>query len=235
MHDDLLQFLYQPIVALYAEPQAQYQLFFQLVDEKDGTILECRDIYEKAKITNLLSELDRFVIHKAIAIYEQKKLENQDVKIFISQNYFELHHTNCIQWLSEMNFDGLKNLVFEFQYVDLMENLKISLEFLRELKILGISSSVTHLIDDETILLQSLQHLPVEYVKDSYDLFQENPELLKNLISFCQQNNKSVIVSGVNDAPAVVPLWSANVDFMQGDFLQVASESLEFDFSSSMI
>jgi EAL domain-containing protein (putative c-di-GMP-specific phosphodiesterase class I) len=40
------------------------------------------------------------------------------------------------------------------------------------------------------------------------------------------------ITPGVTDASVLSVLWSLNVDFIQGDFLQAPQNELNYDFSS---
>jgi EAL domain-containing protein (putative c-di-GMP-specific phosphodiesterase class I) len=40
------------------------------------------------------------------------------------------------------------------------------------------------------------------------------------------------ITPGVTDASVLSVLWTLNVDFIQGDFLQAPQQELNYDFSS---
>jgi EAL domain-containing protein (putative c-di-GMP-specific phosphodiesterase class I) len=58
---------------------------------------------------------------------------------------------------------------------------------------------------------------------------------LQQLVSFAHERKVRTIAPLVENAQTAAALWSAGVDFIQGDFVQEASADLDFDFSASAI
>jgi EAL domain-containing protein (putative c-di-GMP-specific phosphodiesterase class I) len=60
----------------------------------------------------------------------------------------------------------------------------------------------------------------------------ENQESIRELTSRASEMELKTITPGVIDASVLSVLWSLNVDFIQGDFLQAPQNELNYDFSS---
>jgi EAL domain-containing protein (putative c-di-GMP-specific phosphodiesterase class I) len=63
----------------------------------------------------------------------------------------------------------------------------------------------------------------------------QNKQLQENISELASQAAAANILSitpGVEDAAILSVLWTLGVDFVQGDFLQKAEKSLNYDFTS---
>jgi EAL domain-containing protein (putative c-di-GMP-specific phosphodiesterase class I) len=58
---------------------------------------------------------------------------------------------------------------------------------------------------------------------------------LRELVAFAHERNLQVIAPRVEDARGAAALWSAGVDFIQGNFVQRAGHDLAFDFHASVM
>jgi EAL domain-containing protein (putative c-di-GMP-specific phosphodiesterase class I) len=85
--------------------------------------------------------------------------------------------------------------------------------------------------------LNTLKHLNADFVKidGSYtqDLSrQENQETLKQLLAQLHEQAKQTIVPFVDSATVLATLWQAGVGYIQGQYLQGPSQSMDYNFSS---
>ena len=60
----------------------------------------------------------------------------------------------------------------------------------------------------------------------------ENQDSIRELAYQAVDMGINTITPGVTDAAVLSVLWTLNVDFVQGDFLQPAQKELNYDFSS---
>jgi EAL domain-containing protein (putative c-di-GMP-specific phosphodiesterase class I) len=61
---------------------------------------------------------------------------------------------------------------------------------------------------------------------------QENQSSITDLAYQAMDLGINTITPGVTDAAVLSVLWTLNVDFVQGDFLQPPQRDLNYDFSS---
>jgi EAL domain-containing protein (putative c-di-GMP-specific phosphodiesterase class I) len=60
-------------------------------------------------------------------------------------------------------------------------------------------------------------------------------EELRQIIGHARAQGKQVIAPRVENAQSAAQLWTAGVDYMQGDFVQKAGQDLNFDFHAASI
>ena len=58
---------------------------------------------------------------------------------------------------------------------------------------------------------------------------------LRDLVTLAHERSMQVIAPRVEDARGAAALWSAGVDFIQGNFVQRAAHDLAFDFHASVM
>jgi EAL domain-containing protein (putative c-di-GMP-specific phosphodiesterase class I) len=80
-----------------------------------------------------------------------------------------------------------------------------------------------------------MQSLPVDFLLCAQDLARglaedkTKQQQLSAFANLAQEFNVKSIVTGVEDAPALTVLWTAKIDYVQGNFLQRPSPSLEIN------
>ena len=88
---------------------------------------------------------------------------------------------------------------------------------------------------------QLLQHVPVDYLKVASKYVgpshagRETRAELRQLVAYAHEHKIRVVAPLVEDAQTAAGLWSTGVDFIQGDFVQQATQDLEFDFRASAL
>ena len=85
---------------------------------------------------------------------------------------------------------------------------------------------------------QLVKHIAADYVRvnhifmDGITKNHENQQSVRELTERASDLNLKTITPGVTDASVLSVLWTLNVDFIQGDFLQKPLSDLNYDFSS---
>ena len=85
---------------------------------------------------------------------------------------------------------------------------------------------------------QLVKHINADYVRINHiymDELAQNPEnqtSIRDLTYRAGDMALKTITTGVTDASILSVLWTLNVDFIQGEFLQTPQKDLNYDFSS---
>ncbi len=85
---------------------------------------------------------------------------------------------------------------------------------------------------------QLVKHIDVDYVRvnhiymDGITQNHENQQSVRELTERASEMNLKTITPAVTDASVLSVLWTLNVDFIQGNFLQKPQSDLSYDFSS---
>jgi len=59
----------------------------------------------------------------------------------------------------------------------------------------------------------------------------ESQEIVQKIVKVAREYGKLTIAEAVEDANSLTVLWSSEVDFAQGHYIQEPLEELEYDFS----
>ena len=85
---------------------------------------------------------------------------------------------------------------------------------------------------------QLVKHIGADYVRVNHSFMDglsqnnENQDNIRELANRASDLELKTITPGVTDAAILSVLWTMNVDFIQGNFLQNPQQELNYDFSS---
>jgi PleD family two-component response regulator/EAL domain-containing protein (putative c-di-GMP-specific phosphodiesterase class I) len=229
--NNYIKVFYQPIVSLHGENREQYNISIQIEDTA-GEILDNKKIRATAKKYSISKDVDNWLTQHLLQIIETQHKANHAMKLFISLSIETIMDNDYFDALLKVDKYLRKSLIFEFNYQDLIEDMKCSVSVLERLHKIQIQTMVSGLALQDKGLMVLLKNLPVDYVGESIKSL-HNDELLTNLSETVHGQNKKLIISDVDDARDIIPLWSANIGHVRGQFLHPPVEELDFDFSNS--
>ncbi|MBE9562341.1 MAG: GGDEF domain-containing protein [Proteobacteria bacterium] len=236
--DKRMSLRYQPIINLHGDDeqtQEMYEVFLRVTDT-EGELFPTGKLFTDADNANLSTKLDRWVLQEAV-----RTLVEQDGKIclFIKLSDQAIKDESILLFIRKLlkssKLPGTR-LVFEISESIAITQIAASKNFITQLKILNCRSALEHFgtgLNPKT----TLQHLPVDYIKIdsvfSKDLSTdpEKQEAVKEFVKLAHDLSKQIIAEAVEDANSLTVLWSSEVDFAQGYYLQEPLEDLDFDFS----
>ena len=169
------------------------------------------------------------MLDHTIRALQQREGLGQPTTFFVKLTAASLQDDTLLKWLGErLGQAGLKHgrLVLEMTESKVMTLLRPAQEFVTAWKRLGGRFALEQ-FGSGLNSFQLLTHIDADYLKidRSYmaDLPQ-HPENQKKVAELCQQAHalkKQTIAEWVEDATSTSLLFSAGVDFVQGNFLQV--------------
>ena len=236
-----LVMLYQPVVAVAGNDVSQYQALLRLRDST-GKLRSAAEIVPIAERSNLIVEIDRWVIRQALGLVKERLAENQLLRLYVAQSPLTLGAPGQGEWLKaaidEAGVPG-ESLVVELRLEDAVVHAATVRQFCEAM----VSKSVQFCLsqfeagnDAEELVYQ----LPLSYVKlaRKYTAGAQSASLrdeLKTLIGRAHRRGLLVIGHGVEDAQAAATLWMSGIDFIQGNLVQHADQDMNFDFNQAVL
>jgi EAL domain-containing protein (putative c-di-GMP-specific phosphodiesterase class I) len=233
--------LYQPVVAVAGNDVSQYQALLRLRDS-NGKLRSAAEIIPMAERSNLIVEIDRWVMQQALALIRERMSEGQLLRLYVAQSPLTLASPGQSDWLkTEIDAIGVpgSSLVVELRLEDAVVHAGTVRQFCDAM----VSKSVQFCLsqfeagtDAEELVYQ----LPLSYVKlaRKYTAGTQTPALrdeLKTLIGRAHRRGLLVIGHGVEDAQAAATLWMSGIDFIQGNLVQQADQDMNFDFNQAVL
>lgn len=234
LRQDRLRLVYQPIISLMGDNQENYSVLARLLDE-DETLHEAKDFIGAAIRGGLIEQIDKWAIRSAIQIIGEQRREGHNISFFINLSEDTFRNPNVILWICDClrEFDVRGNwLTFQFQEELVASNLASIGKLVETLKRIKCRIAVNRFgsVERPELLLQGLS-LDYVLLQPSFAFeLADDPEKQQRLIALAtlaHEFNVKTVVTGVEDARALTVLWTAGVDYVQGNFLQRPSPTLE--------
>jgi diguanylate cyclase (GGDEF)-like protein len=230
--------LFQPIISLRGDSHEHYEVLLRLLDPQ-GVEVPPGEFLGAAKEAGLATKIDRWVLLNSIKLLAEHRSKGHSTRLFVHISSASLQDPSLLNWLGvALKASRLPpdSLVFQLDEQDAVAYLKQAKALTQGLTGLGCRIALSQF---GCVLnpFNTLKHLSADFVKidGSYtqDLSrQENQEALKQLLADLHEQAKQTIVPFVDSATALATLWQAGVGYIQGQYLQGPSQSMDYNFSS---
>ncbi|MCK5719382.1 MAG: EAL domain-containing protein [Thiomargarita sp.] len=236
MEENRLSLRFQPIVSLHGETQEIYEVFLRMVDQ-DGKLVETQDFFEVAEQINFTT-LDKWVLKEAIQVLDEQQKNGHETYFFIKISDQAIKDETIILFIRKLLKSSKvagKQLILEIsESVAISQNI-LTETFITQLNSFGCQSALEHFgtgLNFENTLKLKVNYIKIDssYIK-GLSTNTENQEALQNIVKLAHEYKKVTIAESVEDANSLTILWSSEVDFAQGHYVQEPIENLEFDFS----
>ena len=230
--------LFQPIISLRGDSHEHYEVLLRLLDP-EGAEVPPGEFLDAAKEAGLASKIDRWVLLNSIKLLAEHRNKDHSTRLMVHLSGTSLQDPSLLSWLgAALKASRLPpdSLVFQLDENDAVAYLRQAKALTQGLAGLGCRVALNQF---GCVLnpLNTLKHLDADFVKidGSYtqDLSrQENQEALKQLLAQLHEQAKQTIVPFVDSATVLATLWQAGVGYIQGQYLQGPSQSMDYNFSS---
>ncbi len=230
--------MFQPIISLRGDSHEHYEVLLRLL-APEGTEVPPGEFLDAAKEAGLATKIDRWVLLNSIKLLAEHRNKGHSTRLMVHLSGPSLQDPSLLGWLgvalkaSKLPPDSL---VFQLDENDAVAYLRQAKALTQGLAGLGCRVALNQF---GCVLnpLNTLKHLNADFVKidGSYtqDLSrQENQEALKQLLAQLHEQAKQTIVPFVDSATVLATLWQAGVGYIQGQYLQGPSQSMDYNFSS---
>lgn len=241
LKENRLQLVYQPIISLLGDNVERYNVFTQLADT-DGSIISAREFMPSAERIGFAQGLDRWVLLKSLKMLTGDEITDRNVVFFIKLTAGTLQKPEEFNWYQQQILSHeveASKLVFEIKTDTLSNHIKAASEFATLIHSLGCKLAVDD-FGSSNDPFQLAKHLQPDFLKIGSDYSKdissndENKETVRGLIQQAHDNKQEVIVQHIEDAQQLTTLWGLNTNYVQGNFLQAPTESLQYDFGAAL-
>lgn len=239
LNNNRISGMYQPIVGVKAQGGERYVSSLE-IESEDGQILYEQDFQSAAERTGTAKMLDRWKILHAIKKVSETSQRGRKIEFFLPLSADSLQDAGLAVWISE-NLTKSKvsgeQLVFMINEAHALNQLKGAKTLAKGLQQMHCKFAIDE-FGTGLNPFQLVKHVNANYVRinhaymDNLAQNDENQGSIRELAYQAGDLEISTITPSVTDAAVLSVLWTLNVDFVQGEFLQAPSKELNYDFSS---
>jgi diguanylate cyclase (GGDEF)-like protein len=223
LHENRFTLYAQPIVPLQGPAGDRYELLVRMVD-RDGDVIPPGAFLPVAERFDLVQDIDRWVVHEAIALLAEHERRGHDVIFEVNLSAKSLGEPALvadIAALLEASIADPSRLVFEVTETAAIINVDRAKQFARRLGELGCGFA----LDDFGAGFASfyyLKHLPFDYLKIDGEFVQDlcdsktNQLVVQSVVAIARGLGKRTIAEYVDDEATLELLRAYGVDHAQG-------------------
>jgi diguanylate cyclase (GGDEF)-like protein len=239
LNQNRIKGLYQPIVGVKSQEGERYQSSIE-INTAEGHILGEDEYKSAAERTGTAKMLDRWKILHAIKKISETSKQKRPIEIFIPLSADSTMDSELAQWVSQKiekaKING-RQLVFMVNEAQVLSQLKAAKNLTMALKQFNCQFAIDEFGTGQNPF-QLVKHIGADYVRVNHSFMDglsqnnENQDNIRELANRASDLELKTITPGVTDAAILSVLWTMNVDFIQGNFLQNPQQELNYDFSS---
>lgn len=225
---------YQPIISLQGEEGE----FFEVLLRMRGPTEEVMPAHFMpiAERHDRLLAIDRWVIEHAITALGKHGKQSPSTTLFVKLSTLTLHDETLAQWVDEkLSAAGVNaaQLVFEVPEAKVMTCLKPAHDFVERWRKCGGGFELEQ-FGSGLNSFQTLKHIDADYLKIDRALttdlahHSENELKVRELCSQAHAAGKRTMVEWIEEASSMPTLFSAGVNFAQGNFLAPPSPEMRY-------
>ena len=238
-HDRFLV-LFQPMLAISDASHDNYHVQLYLNDADDQR-LPAASYVRAAQQAERLLEVDKWVLSESLPSLARPSPGDRPLHFHFSLSAATLTDPEFISWLrqelADRNIEP-DRLTFVLDTDDVREQLQVARDFSTALHGLGCKVMLGGLGTSPKEDQALIRHLPdvggarlsSELSKDM-DADPERFNQLRDINERLQAAGLATVVTGVDHAGTLAQTWAIGVNYIQGEFLSPATDSLDFDFS----
>ena len=236
LRSDGFQLLFQPIVSLQGGEEEQFQALLRLPGD-DGRLHTAAEVVPVAEQAGLIDEIDRWVLTRCLLILSERARQGRTVRLFANQSSLAVCDERRVEWLRQQL--EARKLAGDALVLELRldphageEAFAAFVDFVSQLKQLGVLIALGG-VDASAASFAALDRLPADFLRLSLQAAAQHRDELRRIVAYAHERGRRVIAPKIEDASSAAQLWTAGVDFIQGNFVQRAHHDLNYDFRAT--
>lgn len=232
--NDRFLLVYQPIISLMGDTQENYSVLVRMIDP-DENLIEAEQFIGPAIRCGLIERIDKWAIRTAVKTLSEHRQAGHPMNFFINLAEDSFRDPGIVIWLCDClrEFDVRGSwLTFVIQEELVEGNLGSLSRFTESLKKIKCRAAINRFgaSDHPQMLFQGLSLDFVLFLPQfALDLTEDKDkqQRLLALANLAREYNVRSVVTGIEDARSLTTLWTSGVDYVQGNFVQRPSPTLE--------
>jgi len=162
-------------------------------------------------------EIDRWLVVRALDVLREHRQTGKQVWLLITQTTETLIDPKTASWLREELRKRLlvgTGLIFKFNLVDMVTDIKSARNLLGDLSIMGIEMCLGRFGRNDSSY-KVLRYLKTPYVKITDKLLTADVETIRVLLQQTKEVNSRVILPKILDPKTIAKEWLVGADFVQ--------------------
>lgn len=227
---------YQPVVNLQGEPGEVYEALLRL--ESGGELVAPQSFIGIAEEHGLLDAIDRWVVNRAIEVLAERKRAGHDARLIVKVSPASFADNRLLQLIAQQlaAHDVPGNCLWlQTPEAKVFTHLRQAQTFQAGASKLGCQVGLEHFgagLDS----FQLLSHFQPTFLKVdrvfTEDLAKtpEHQQKVREIAERAQALGILTVAEHVQDAATMAFLFSASVDYVQGNFLATSGPAMNYDF-----
>ena len=237
LQDDSFRLHYQPVGSLQAEPGEVYEALLRL--ESNGEIVQPQSFIGIAEDNGLLDAIDRWVVNRAIEVLAERKRNGHDTRMVVKVSPASFADNRLLDLIARQlaahDVPG-DRLWLQTPESKVFTHLRQAQAFQTAAAKLGCHVGLEHFgagLDS----FQLLSHFQPTFLKIdrvfSEDLGRnaEHQQKIREIAERAQALGILTVAEHVQDAATMAFLFTASVDYVEGNFLAAPGPLMNYDFS----
>lgn len=233
---DGFQLHYQPVLNLQGESRELYEAYLRL--DNNGELMSPVAFLGIAEEHGLLADINRWVVRRAIAILGERQRAGHATHMLVKITPESFADPLLISTLrDELQAHGVPGdrLWLHAPESKVFTHLRNAQQFLQAVAPLGCRIGLEQ-FGSGLDSFQLLAHFQPQFLKLDRGFTRdaastrENFDKIKEITERAQAANIATVAEFVTDANSMTLLFSAGVDYVQGEFVGEATPRMEFDF-----
>ncbi len=237
LQDGSFRLYYQPVVNLQDEPGEVYEALLRL--ESNGEVVLPQSFIGIAEENGLLDAIDRWVVNRAIEVLAERKRAGRDTRLVVKVSPASFADNRLLDLIAKQlaahDVPG-DRLWLQTPEAKVFTHLRQAQTFQSAAAKLGCHVGLEHFgagLDS----FQLLSHFQPTFLKIdrvfSEDLGKntEHQQKIREIAERAQALGILTVAEHVQDAATMAFLFTASVDYVEGNFLAVPGPAMNYDFS----
>ncbi|MEG3190730.1 EAL domain-containing response regulator [Lysobacter sp. D1-1-M9] len=228
---------YQPLISLHGEPGEMYEGYLRMEGDP-GELVQPLTFLQIAAEHGLLWEIDRWVVGRAIAVIGERLRKGSRTALMVKITEVSLQDESMVQHIIEqLAQHGAEGslLILQLPESKVFTNLRAAQAFQQAVSKLGVRVGLEQ-FGSGLNSFQLLTHFDASFLKMDRAFMEdlgsnaEHQKRLRETADKARQSGKQTIAEYVQDAGSMSVLFSAGIDYAQGNFLAGAGLEMDYDF-----
>lgn len=233
---DGFQLHYQPVLNLGGEPLELYEAYLRL--DNNGELLSPTAFLGIAEEHGLLADINRWVVAHAISVLGERARAGHATHMMVKITPESFNDPQMVATIRrELQAHGVpgERLWLHAPEAKVFTHLRNAQQFLADVAPLGCRIGLEQ-FGSGLDSFQLLAHFQPQFLKLDRDFTsdfartRENSEKIAEITTRAQEANIRTIAEFVADNGSMSLLFSAGVDYVQGEFVGPAAPAMNFDF-----
>jgi diguanylate cyclase (GGDEF)-like protein/PAS domain S-box-containing protein len=237
LQDGSFHLYYQPVVSMQGEPGEVYEALLRL--ESNGEVVAPQSFIGIAEENGLLDAIDRWVVNRAIEVLAERKRAGRDTRLVVKVSPASFADNRLLDLIAKQlaahDVPG-DRLWLQTPEAKVFTHLRQAQAFQSAAAKLGCQVGLEHFgagLDS----FQLLSHFQPTFLKIdrvfSEDLGKnaEHQQKIREIAERAQALGILTVAEHVQDAATMSFLFTAAVDYVEGNFLAAPGPAMNYDFS----